>query len=324
MGCGKTFLETPKFGEDVKAQAIAAYFEAEASYRSVARALGVHADTVWTWVQELGARCKTFAEIATELRPTWGGYLLADGRTVRIRGVKHALCLTADVSTQDVPHAVLEAHEDFQAWQRVFLAVKALGYPLKGLILDGDPALWAAARSVFPTAPIQVCVWHVDRQLRHWLRYVYRGPTTRVEAFADLCHRLCYAASPDHAAWLQERWRRGRHVFVRYGLREAVETFEAKMPHLWVHFTHPGMPRTTNVIEGIIRQLGRKLDDTDGFQTLGTAWATIQLLLMRYRFHPFSCSRLRRHNGHSPLALAGVAADRLNWVHFARRPDQPS
>lgn len=308
----------------MKTRAITQYFDGEASYRSVGRELGVKADTVWGWVQEAGTRCKSFAEVAEELRPTWSGYLLADGRTVRIRGVKHALCLTADVGTQDVPHAGLCAHEDFGSWQAVFLAVKALAYPLKGLILDEDPALWAAARSVFPVAPIQACVRHVVSGLRFWLRYRYQGPSTRVDAFADLCQRLAYAVHTGHVAAVQEEWRRQRHVFVRYGLREAVETFEAKMPHLWVYFAHPGMPRTTNVIEGIIRQLGRKLDDTDGFQSLGTAWATIQLLLMRYRFHPFSCSRLRRHNGHSPLTLAGVDTKRLNWVPFARRPPMPS
>jgi len=32
--------------------------------------------------------------------------------------------------------------------------------------------------------------------------------------------------------------------------------------NIWVHLEHPGLPRITNIIEGIIRQLSRKLDDT--------------------------------------------------------------
>jgi len=317
--CRRTFLDAPKFSEEIKTQAILRYFDIEGSYRAVGRDLGVKADTVWGWVQELGLQCKGFAQVASELRPRWDGYLLADGRTVRIRGVKHALCLTADVGTQDVPQAGLFAHEDFRAWQATFLDIKALGYPLKGLILDEDPALWAAARTVFPNTPIQVCVVHVLRSLGRWLRFTGHIPIIIHRPFLDLCHKLCYAANWSHLAHLHAEWQDARPQFLAEGLQDAVALFEARFPYLWTHLDRPGMPRNTNVAEGIIRQLGRKLDDTDGFQTVGTAWATIQLLLMRYRFHPFSCSRQRWHNGKSPLNLAGVDTKSLNWVHFSRR-----
>ena len=320
MGCGRTFLDVPKFSEEIKTQAILRYIDAEASYRSVGRDLGVKADTVWGWVQELGAHCKSFGQVASELRPQWGGYLLADGRTVRIHGIKHALCLTADTGTQDVPHAGLCVHEDFRAWKATFQAVKALGYPLKGLILDEDPALWAAAVAVFPDAPFQVCVVHVLRSLRRWLHFTAHIPSPVYQPFLDTCHRLCYAVNRSHLAGLHAEWRDSRPKFLAEGLQDAVALFESRFPFLWTHLDRPGMPRNTNVVEGIIRQLARKLDDTDGFQSTTTAWATIQLMLMRYRFHPFSCSRQGWHNGKSPLSLAGVDTKCLNWVSFARSP----
>jgi len=323
LACRRTFLERPRFSEDLKDRAIVAYFDGEASYRSVGRELGVKPDTVWGWVQELGARCKTFAEVAAELRPTWDGYLLADGRTVYIRGVKYALCLTADAGTQDVPQAGLFVHEDYRAWQTTFLAVKALGYPLKGLILDDDPALWAAAMDVFPDAPRQLCLVHVMRQTQRWLKYTARIPIVVHKPFLDLCHRLCYAVNHGHLNHLRAEWCAARLQFLQEGLADAVVQFEAKFPVLWTYLDYPGLPRTSNVIEGIIRELGRKLDDTDGFQTPGTAWATIRLLIMRYRFHPFSCSRLRGHNGQSPLNLAAVNTTGLDWVRFARRVPPP-
>ena len=250
-----------------------AYIDGEESYRSVGRDLGVMPHTVWGWVQELGAQCKSFAEVAAELRPTSDGYLFADGRTVRIRGVKYAICLTADAGTQDVPHAGLFAHEDYRAWQTTFLAVKALAYPLKGLILDDDPALWAAAQDVFPDAcaPRQLCLVHVMRQLRCWLKYTARIPIVIHEPFLTLCHRFCYAVSHAHLVHLHAEWSTARPQFLREGLADAVALFESKFPVLWTYLDYPGMPRTSNVIEAIIRQLGRKLDDTDGFQTPGTA-----------------------------------------------------
>ena len=67
--------------------------------------------------------------------------------------MKYALCLTADATTQDIPLAGLFCHEDFAAWQRVLHLTKRLPYPVKGLVLDEDPALWAAAHKVFPNIP---------------------------------------------------------------------------------------------------------------------------------------------------------------------------
>ena len=262
--------------------------------------------------------------MAAALRPRWGGYLLADGRAVGIRGVKHALCLAADVTTQDVPMAHLALAEDTTAWRLVLERLKALGYTPKGLIVDDSPALWAALDAVFPSVPRQLCVIHVLRNLRHWLRYNAHMPLMIMEPFLAQCQRLCYAVNGDHAAALCRTWQVQRPQFIADGMRGAVELFESKFPVLWTHFMDPLMPRDTNVIEGIIRQLGRKLDDTDGFQSTGTAWATIQLLIMRYRFHGFSCSRYRGHNGKSPLNLAAVNTEGLDWVRFARRPPTPS
>lgn len=262
--------------------------------------------------------------MAVALQPRWGGYLLADGRAVSIRGVKHALCLTADVTTQDVPMAHLAPAEDTAARRHLLESVKALGYTPKGLIVDDSPALWAALDTVFPFVPRQLCVIHVLRTLRHWLLYHARIPLLITEPFLEWCHRLCYALNAGHAASLCAKWQIQRPQFLADGLRDAVEIFESKFPVLWTHFMDPLMPRDTNVIEGIIRQLGRKLDDTDGFQSTATAWATIQLLILRYRFHEFSCSRYRGHNGKSPLNLAAVNTQGLNWVRFARRPNPPS
>jgi hypothetical protein len=45
----------------------------------------------------------------------------------------------------------------------------------------------------------------------------------------------------------------------------------------------------------------------------------LKLLIMNYRFYPFSCSRNRAHNGLSPLELAGVDISHINWVEFSQR-----
>jgi len=319
LACGRTFLEAAKFSDAVRGRAINAYFDIEGSYRAVAREMGVKADTVWGWVQELGTHCKNFSDVASELRPRWDGFLLADGRAVGIAGAEHSLCLTADATTQDIPTAHLAQGEDATSWRRTLEGLRAVGYTPKALIVDGSTGLWAALDYVYPLVPRQLCVIHVMRDLHNWLRYKGHVPLIIATPFLDMCHRLCYAVNASHAATLRMKWDAERTRFIGEGLGEAVALFESKFGFLWTHLADPRMPRDTNVIEGIIHQLGRKLDDTDGFQTIPTAWATIQLLIMRYRFHAFSCSRYRGHNGKSPLNLAGVDTSGLNWIRFARK-----
>ncbi len=62
------------------------YFTEESSYRAVGRQLGVTPLTAFRWIDELGENCKSFAEAAAELKPKWGGYLLADGKAIFIKG----------------------------------------------------------------------------------------------------------------------------------------------------------------------------------------------------------------------------------------------
>ena len=40
------------------------------------------------------------------------------------------------------------------------------------------------------------------------------------------------------------------------------------------------------------------------------------MVIMNYRFHKFTCSRIKGHNGKSPLELAGVNTTGINWISF--------
>lgn len=303
--------------------AINAYIDIEGSYRSVARELGVQAHTVLGWVLELGQRCKSFPVVAAELQPKWGGFGQADGKYVGIAGVQHSLCLTADTATQDIPTARFGISESATCWRTTLEGLGEVGYAPKGFTIDDSTGLWAALDRVYPKVPRQLCLIHVMRGMHFFLRYKRHVPNMVAMPFLNMCHRLCYAVNPGHAAHLRMQWEAARAGFIGEGLGEAVAMFEGKFGFLWTHFMDPRMPRSANVIENIIRQLGRKLDDTDGFQSVPTAWATIQLLIMRYRFHAFSCSRQAWHNGKSPLNLAGVDTRNLNWVRFAANGSLP-
>lgn len=303
-----------------KYQAAELYFDQEASYRAVGRRLGIKADTVLAWVDGLGANCKSFEEIAQELNPQWSSWLLADGKAISIKGVEHALLLAVDASTQDIPTAQLAATEDAANWRAVFLELRdQIHYPLKGLILDGDPGLLAAAREIFPSSPIQLCLRHAQEAWPRYFKYTYKGSFRGVLPFLELADEITHARTRNQKRRALRRWRQRQDGLIRCGLRDQVERFESLLPFYFTFLRHPGMPPTNGIIESVIRQLGRKIHDTDGYKRRDNAWHSLKLLIMRYRFHLFSCSRIQGHNGHSPLHLAGAKTAGIRWIKFSQR-----
>jgi len=301
-------------------QAAKLYFTEGSSYRAVGRELGITPLTAFRWIDKLGKNCKSFEEVAQELKPQWGSYLLADGKAIFIRGKEYALLLTADVQTQDIPMAHLAMSENKEGWESVFIPLRdRIPYPLQGLVIDGDFGLWAAIKRVFPGTPIQLCVRHVEQFLNYHFRYKYKGSGRGVEKFMEMTREILYA--PDLERWHEsvESFKAHQRTWRFFGLEAEYLSFMDKIPYTGTHFYHLGMPRTNNIIEGIIRILSRKIDDTDGFESFETAWNSLKLLIMNYRFHPFSCSRIKDHNGLSPLELAWVDITNLNWVEYSQK-----
>jgi len=110
-----------------------------------------------------------------------------------------------------------------------------------------------------------------------------------------------------------------RSFFIQKGLGVEVLNFESKMNLIWTHFQYPQLPRANNIIEGIIDKLKHKITDCHGFTYPETAWNSIKMIIMNYRFHKFTCSRIEGHNGKSPLELAGVNTTGINWIKFSQK-----
>lgn len=276
--------------------------------------------TALEWIADLGSRCKLFLEVAHELHPHWEGWALADGKTIFIKGIEHSLLLTADAPTQDIPTALLAPGERKTTWQSVLTSLRDdLGYPFKGLTIDGDRGLFPAARRVFPHAPIQLCLRHAGEAWTRYFLYEYKGSRRGVAECMDQVADLLTVRALDEKDDALRHWHDTRSYFLRCGLRAQVERVEALLPFYFAFLDHPGMPPTTNIIEGIIRQLSRKIHDIDGYERPDNAWNSLTLLLMRYRFHSFECSRIAGHNGHSPLELAGVSTKGIRWIEFSQR-----
>jgi len=271
--------------------------------------------------------------VAQELKPCWSGYLLADAKTIFVKKEKFYLLLTADALTQDIPMVTFSFSEDYPGYYELLRTIKdEIKFPLHGITTDGDPGLLKAIKTVFPDAPSQLCTKHLDRYHRYYFsarggsaygrNYLYQGNREGIDLFLKLTSQLLFASDLWRLDHLLQAYFDSRPYLSRLGgigLTKELEDFESKFKNLWVHFYHPGMPSTTNILEGIIRQLSRKIDDTDGFNSPVTAWNSLKLLIMNYRFKKFSCSH-NGNNGKSPLELAKVKTNHLNWIKFSQKP----
>ena len=295
----------------------------EASYRNVAKTLHISKNTIFHELDFLGEQCKSFEQVAHELHPQWSGYVLIDGKTIYIKKDKAALLLTADATTQDIPVAGLYESENAANYKILLEQLRDdIGYPIKGIIVDGDPAVLTAISSEFSKIPLQLCIRHYDENLKRHFRYYFHGITDGVPRFLDMVHEMLYVKNSLHLDQVYREYLDWLPFFYVTGLQSEVDRVESNFGRLWTHLQYPEMPRTNNVIEGIIRQLSRKIDDTDGFNSMRTAWNSLKLMIMNYRFKRFTCSRIKGHNGKCPLQLAGVDISGINWVMFSKNKSE--
>jgi hypothetical protein len=68
-----------------------------------------------------------------------------------------------------------------------------------------------------------------------------------------------------------------------------------------------------------IDKVKHKITDCHGFTYPETAWNSMKMIIMNYRFHKFTCRRIQGHNGKSPLNLAGVNTTGMNWIKFSQK-----
>jgi len=99
------------------------------------------------------------------------------------------------------------------------------------------------------------------------------------------------------------------------------EVISRKWSALTVHYRHPGMPRTNNDGESVMRQLEQRLKTIGSFGSIPTGKAYLNLLVAYLRMKPYTdCRGGRRHrNGLSRLELAGAKTAKTDWLKMALR-----
>jgi len=330
--CHRTFTPYQKPSDQLSSlayQAAELYYDSKASYRDVARKLGIHRSTAYRLIAGVSNNCKGPEQVNAELKPRWSGYLIVDGDAIDVGSGKKLLLLGVDSHSQDILYARLVNREDGASWTRFIGDIQhILGYTPPGVVSDGFPALIQGVRTVYPQCPRQLCVRHFEKDLSHLLRYRFiqkRGHWRQNKRLLIAVHRLLYAHS------LTGAQRQLEAILVDSGFHQAgfsgiIRHIKKQFPHLVTHHHYASMPRTNSIIEGVISRLDERIDPADGYGSQQTCWATLKMLIMWYRFKQFTdCRKNNRHkNGKSPIQLAGVDTANINWIRYSQNLKIPT
>lgn len=294
---------------------------AESSYRAVSRQLGIAPYRLFKIINSLGANCKSTIDVAKELNPNWSGYLFIDEKSIWIKGDEWFLLIAVDLKTQDIVHWELVSKEDEinVAWFLIIIKM-VIRYPFKGLISDLLPEFYGTSRWLLPGIPHQFCTYHAYRATEFYIKYHYTGGNKLwAERFLVITRIICRCKTFEVALRALEYLERHQDELREAKLIKRMNILRLRFPYLIHRFDDQNLRSDNNIVENVIKQLNQKFKKVAGFESYTTAYNSISLLVMRYRFHKFTCSRIAGNNGKSPLKLAGVDTSKINWVQFSQK-----
>lgn len=274
------------------------HLEGRTSIRQLVKDTGYAKQTIQNAIHDTIRSCVSSAWITKTLNPAWGGNLAVDGTMIRVydwsakgfhytkneRRFLHKLIwlVALDLDTLDIVHHHLGDEETMIDLVMFYKAVQLNGYPLQGLISDGNPDIVRAAKKVFgDTFVNQLCVRHYLQNLRR----AFNDTKITEKQFLTFSKAL----------------KQGEPIA---GLPQELFTYK----------TNPGLPRTNQQIENLFRQTKLRTRSIGQFHSWSTAYEYLNAWTLFRRFTPFTDCRDKSKNHKSPLQLASCDITGLNYL----------
>jgi transposase-like protein len=141
----------------------------------------------------------------------------------------------------------------------------------------------------------------------------------------DAVHAILFAKDEATASELFRYLRRTRRS-PRTAHQKVIAFLKRHWSRLMQHHRVQGLPKTTNLVESVNRQLERRFKTIEAFQHRDTTIAYVNLLVAYLRQKPYTDCRggRRKLNGHSRLHAAGLRLTNGNWLKVALKSEQIS
>ena len=136
-----------------------------------------------------------------------------------------------------------------------------------------------------------------------------------IGALYETC-RLILVAPTESEARMRYEALRENQGFPPKPHHKAVRFLTRRWDHLMMHHRVAGMPRTTNLVENVNKQLERRYKTIEAFQYRSTAIHYTNLLIAFLRQKPYTdCRGARKHlNGKSRLGSAKIRGLHPDWM----------
>jgi transposase-like protein len=296
------------------------------SYHRVATRIGVSAPTVLEWVNAFGSHAKSPIEIAQELNPEWSGILGIDGKPVNIGDREYTVLIAVDVETFDPFYFALAEAENYHEAKRFLMIVKEVfRYPVRAVVSDlGKGRLFTQlVQEIFPSVPHQVCVLHFSRYADMRLPKSKKSKYFKQnEYLRSFIQSILFAKSFNDAEELLTRFSEIEPRFQASCQKAIVKSLRRNFHLLTTHFFYPDLPRDNNIVEHIVGEMEQKLRFMKRFKNNQNAYLFLKLWFTAFRFRPFQNSRYSHRNGLSPLSLAKVDTQTMDWLDFSYKKQQ--
>ena len=250
-----------------------------------------------------------------------------DGIYVKVKGMPKAIpfIYALDFETHDPVAGILALAENEAAFERLFLTLKDIGYPLALAVADEAPALQGALSKVFPGVQVQLCQVHVLRNVRKAL-HLSKRDETHLPFFRAAQKLLAMEGETNRQAYLREmrEWEKTEP----YG--EVLKTVTDRWDDLFrfesVRKQGIRCPKTNNLIEGYNNHLKTRLRGIKGFESIASAERWLNAWLLRRRFTPFrECGKPFEHlNGHSSFEKTRNPALPYPEIYYKISPEIPT
>lgn len=255
-----------KVSEELKRKAVSDFVTTKNSLSEVAERYDIGRTSILRWLPEIS---KQYPTIAFKGSPS--GLIALDGKEIKVKGKKRVVLTAIDALTKELIYYEIFSNESTQSGQVFLNKVKSF-YPgrIKGIISDfgRGKCFIGLIKKIFPNIPHQVCLVHFKRYVWLFLPKTKRSKYFwRNRVLKEIINRIINAPDRKQSLYWLNKLKELRPFFRAKYHKRFVRSVITNYDHLTRHYEYEYLPKETNRIENLNRQLERKLKNLDGFKS---------------------------------------------------------